>query len=136
MKLADRMVDLQRREEGGWVKDPPEWMGLELKVRGANNKDWQKLETKLLNAIPRQRRINGLESEELLLINGRLILETSLLDWRGIENGNGELEPYSKEAARKYLTDPRHEDFIRICVWAANVVAAQKQDEIEDDAKN
>lgn len=136
MKLEDRVIDLQRREEGAWVSDIPEFMDLELKIRGAGNKDWARMEQKLIAAVPRQRRTNGLEPEDRLRINGQLILHTALLDWRGIENGNGEPLPYSKEQASKYLTDPRYEAFVYACLWAANVVAERRQDEIEQDAKN
>ena len=136
MKLSDRKIDLQRREEGAWVKDIPEFMELELKVRGSGNKDWARMEQKRIAAVPRQRRVNGLEPEDRLRINAILVRDTSLLDWRGIENGTGEPLPYSKEVANTYLTDPQYEAFVWACVWAANVVAEQGQAEIEDDAKN
>ena len=136
MRLSDRKINLQVREEGGWVKDIPEFGDLELKVRGSGNKDWAKLEQKLIAAVPRQRRANGLESEDRLRINGQLILNTSLLDWRGMENGDGTPEAFSKEAAKKYLTNPEYEAFVWACVWAAGIVAEQKQSEVEDDAKN
>ena len=136
MKLSDRKIDLQKREEGAWVKDIPEFMDLELKVRGSGNKDWARMEQKLIAAVPRQRRVNGLEPEDRLRINAILVRDTSLLDWRGIENGTGEPLPYSKETANQYLTDPQYEAFVWACVWAANVVAEQGQAEIEDDAKN
>jgi hypothetical protein len=94
------------------------------------------MESKLIAAVPRQRRANGLEPEDRLRINSILLRETSLLDWRGIENGTGEPLPFSKEVANKYLTDPEYEAFLWACMWAANVVAQQGQDEIEQDAKN
>jgi len=136
MKLSDRKIDLQKREQGAWVSDIPEFMDLELKVRGSGNKDWARMEQKLIAAVPRQRRVNGLEPEDRLRINAILVRDCSLLDWRGIENGDGAAEPYSKEAANKYLTDPQYEAFVWACVWAANVVAEQGQAEIEDDSKN
>jgi len=136
MKLSDRKIDLKKREEGDWVKDIPEFGDLELKVRGVGNKDWARMEQKLIAAVPRQRRVNGLEAEDRRRINAILIRETSLLDWRGMENGNGEPEPYSKEAANKYLTDPELESFVWACMHAATVVSEQRQEEIEQDAKN
>ena len=136
MKLSDRKIDLQKREEGAWVKDIPEFGDLELKVRGSGNKDWARMEQKLIAAVPRQRRVNGLEPEDRLRINSALILKCSLLDWRGIENGTGEPLPYSEEVAKQYLSNPEYEAFVWACVWAANVVAEQGQEEIEQDAKN
>jgi hypothetical protein len=136
MKLSDRKINLQKREEGAWVTDIPEFMDVALKVRGAGNKDWARMESKLIAAVPRQRRANGLEAEDRLRINGILVRDTSLIDWRGIENGTGEPLPYSKEMANKYLTDPEYEAFVWACVWAANVVAEQGREEIEQDAIN
>lgn len=137
MKLSDSKIDLKKREEGAWVTEIPGFGDLELKVRGSGNKDWARLDNKLRQAIPRQRRLNGtLEPEDLLRIMSILIRDTSLLDWRNMENGDGTPELYSKEAANKYLTDPQYESFVWACSWAANVVAEQGQDEIEDDAKN
>jgi hypothetical protein len=118
MKLSDRKIDLKKREDGAWVSDIPEFMDLELKVRGSGNKDWARMEQKLIAAVPRQRRVNGLEPEDRLRINAILVRDTSLLDWRGIENGTGEPLPYSKEAANSYLTDPEYEAFVWACVWA------------------
>lgn len=136
MKLSDRKIDLKRREDGAWVKDIPEFLDLELKIRGAGNRDWARMEQKLIAAVPRQRRANGLEPEDRLRIWGILIRDTALLDWRGIENGDGTPEPYSKEAANKYLTDPTYEPFIHACLYAANTVVEKSQEEIEQDAKN
>jgi len=136
MKLSDHKIDLKKREEGAWVTDIPDFQDLALKVRGSGNKDWARMEAKLIAAVPRQRRTNGLEPDDRLRINSILVRETSLLDWRGIENGTGEPLPYSKEAANKYLTDPEYEAFVWACIWAANVVAQQGEEEIEQDAKN
>lgn len=136
MKLSDRKIDLQKREEGAWVKDIPEFGDLELKVRGQGNKAWARMEQKLIAAVPRQRRANGLDPEDLLRINATLVHKCSLLDWRNMENGDGTEEPYSEEAAKKYLYDPQYELFVGACIYAARVVAEQNQVEIEDDAKN
>ena len=134
MKLSDHKINLQLREEGGWVEGV---LGdLDVKVRGSGNKDWAKLEQKLVMEVPRKRRINGLQPDDRLRINGILILETSLLDWRGMENGDGIPEPYSYEAAKKYLTNPEYESLVWACLGAAGIVAEQGQAEIEDDAKN
>ena len=136
MRLSDRKIDLKKREEGAWVTDIPEFMEVALKVRGSGNKDWARMEAKLIAAVPRQRRVNGLEPEDRLRINGTLVRECSLLDWDGIDDDEGNPQPFSKEAASKYLTDPQYEAFVWACVWAANVVAEQGQEELEQDAKN
>ena len=73
MKLSDRKIDLQeargRRVGQGHSRVHGD---LELKVRGSGNKDWARMEQKLIAAVPRQRRVNGLEPEDRLRINGIL----------------------------------------------------------------
>jgi len=137
MKLSDRKINVQAREDGAWVKDIPEFLDVELKVRGVGNRDWARMEQKLNAAVPRQRKVNGLlQPDDRLRVYGILLRDTSLLDWKGIEDDSGNPEPYSKEAANKYLTDPQYEAFVWACMWAANTVAEQRQEEIEQDAKN
>lgn len=136
MKLSERKIDLQKREEGAWVTDIPDWQGLSLKVRGSDNKDWARMENKLWNAVPRARKINGRDPEDVERINAILLRETSLLDWRGVDDDDGKPEPYSKTAADKYLTPLEMEPFRRAVMWAAVMVAEIGRAELEDDAKN
>ena len=56
MKLSERKINVQAREDGAWVTDIPEFLDVELKVRGVGNKDWARMEQKLIAAVPRQRR--------------------------------------------------------------------------------
>ncbi len=136
MKLSERKIDPKKREEGAWVKNIPEWQDLELKVRGSGNRDWSRMEQALINAVPRKRRMNGLDAEDRERINGILLLNTALLDWKGIEDDAGNPEPYSKEVAKKYLMQAEFEPFRNAVLWAATVVAEQGQSEIEEDAGN
>ena len=136
MKLSERKIDPTKKEEGAWVSEIPEWGNLKLKVRGVGNKDWSRMENKLLLAVPRKRRMNGLDPEDQARINGILLCECALIDWRGIEDDAGNREPYSKEAAKKYLTSPENEPFRQAVMWAATVVAEQGEAEIEEDAGN
>lgn len=136
MKVGDRKIDVTMREVGAWVDNIPEWQDLKLKVRGVGNKDWARLEAKLINAVPRKRRLNGLDPEDRDRINGILLRDAALLDWSGIEDDAGKPEPYSKEAANKYLTQPEFEQFRQAVLWAAIVVAEEGHAEIEQDAGN
>src|SRR5688572_18739227 len=117
MKVSDRRIDPKKREDGAWVSDIPEWLDLKVKVRGVGNKDWARMEQTLINAVPRKRRMNGLAREDRDRINGILLRDTALLDWRGIEGDDGQPEPYSKEAATKYLTLPEYEPFRDAILW-------------------
>lgn len=136
MKLSERKIDPQKREEGAWVKDIPEWDDLRLKVRGIGNKEWAKREQALILAVPRARRANGLSRDDRDRINGILLRDHALIDWRGLEDDEGKPELYSKELANKYLTQPEYEPFRDAVLWAASVVAERGSAEIEADAKN
>ncbi len=136
MKLSERKIDPRMKEEGAWVENIPEWQDLKLKVRGSGNKAWSRLESKLITAVPRKRRMNGLDPEDRERINGILLRDTSLLDWSGIDGEDGKPEVFSKELANKYLTQPEYEAFRQAAFWAASVVAEQGVMEIEEDAGN
>lgn len=136
MKLSERKIDPAKREDGAWVKDIPEWDELRLKVRGIGNKDWAKRSQALVQAVPRARRVNGLLRDDADRINGILLLDHALIDWRGLEDDEGKPEPYSKDLAKKYLTQPEYEPFRDAVMWAASVVAERGTAEIEADAKN
>lgn len=136
MKLSERKIDPAKREDGAWVKDIPEWDDLRLKVRGTGNKDWAKREQALIQAVPRARRVNGLSRDDRDRINAALLLDHALIDWRGLEDDEGKPELYSKELAKKYLTQPEYEPFRDAVNWAASVVAERGLAEIEADAKN
>lgn len=136
MKLSDNKIDPVKLEEGAWVDNIPELSGLKLKLRGANNKAWRKLQSTLIRAVPRARKVNGLEPDDEDRINAILLRDTSLLDWRGLEDDAGKPLPFSKAQAYEYLTNPEHVRFREGAMWAANVVAEQGLAEIEEDAKN
>ncbi len=138
MLLSDVRVDPLRIEEGAWVDNLPELPDFRVKVRGANNKDWKKLQTRLLQSIPRHKRIAGqFDPEEIDRINAILLLETSLLDWSGLTMAvGGEPIPYTKEMAKTLLTDPQWGRVRDGILWAAQVVGEQVEAEIKEKAKN
>lgn len=136
MKLSERKIDPKKKEEGAWVSNIPGWDDLKLKVRGVGNRSWAKLEQTLINAVPRQRRLNGLDPEDRDRINAILLRDAALIDWSGVEDDEGKPQPYSKEVAGKYLTEPEYEEFRNAVLWAAMVVAENGQAEIKADAGN
>jgi hypothetical protein len=137
MKMKDVAVDADRAEAGAWVKDIPDMEGLRLKVRGANNKDWRRTQMKLIQATPRKRRMSGnLDPDDSDRITTLCLLNTSLLDWEGLEDDDGKAIPYSREMAEKLLTEPDFRRFREAAAWAANWVAEQSVAEVEEDAGN
>jgi hypothetical protein len=136
MKLEK--IDIEKLEQGAWVGDIPEMGELRLKTRGANNRDYRKLQTKLIAAIPRQKRVNVLDPDESDRITAILLRDTCLLDWDGIVHPEtGEPLPYSKEQAWEFLSNPEYgRKFLLAAVYAAEQVGDQRQEEQEQDSKN
>ncbi len=137
MKLSEMTVDLVRVEQGDWVDNIPELEGLRLKVRGSNNKDWRKLASRLVDAVPRKKRLGGrLDPAEQDRITSICLRDACLLDWGGLEGDDGKPLAYSKDLATKFLTDPQYGKFRDGVLWAASVVAEQDVIAKDDDAKN
>jgi hypothetical protein len=130
-------LDIEKLEQGAWVDNIPEMGELRLKTRGSNNRDWRRLQTKLIAAIPRQRRMATLDPDESDRVTAILLRDTALLDWEGIEDGDGQPVPYSKEQAFEYLTNPAYgRRFLQAAVYAADVVSDHREEEAEQDSKN
>lgn len=123
MKMSDMALDPVRLEEGAWIDDIPEMEGLRLKVRGSNNADWRRLQSRLIEAVPRKKRIGGrLDPDEQDRIMSSCLLNCCLLDWDGLEDDDGKPLPYNKQMAQKLLTDPQYRRFRDGVVWAASIV--------------
>jgi hypothetical protein len=137
MKMKDVAVDSARAETGDWVDDIQDMEGLRLKVRGANNKDWRRLQMKLIAKVPRKRRMSGnLDPEDADNITNQCLLDTCLLDWEGLDGDDGQPLPFSRETAKKLLTDPDYRRFRDAVSWAANKIAEEGAADHEDDAGN
>ncbi|MGJ0508857.1 MAG: hypothetical protein ACR652_17360 [Methylocystis sp.] len=107
-----------------------------LKVRGADNTDCRRLRNKLISEVPRAERIKGLDTKTSDSINARLLAETVLVDWSGLEDDDGAPLPFSKAKALEILTNPSFVVFKNAVEWAAAVVGEDDFAEIEDASKN
>lgn len=137
MKMSEITIDPERQETGGWVKDIPEMPGVELRVRGNDCKEANKLRDALIDQIPRSRRVGGkVNPKDRHEIATAVLHRVVLLDWRGIEDDHDQPEPYSKERALTYLSEARYQRFREGVIWAGNVVADQQKAAIEDDVGN
>jgi hypothetical protein len=133
MKLSDLTVDAERLEKGAWVDNIPDMEGLRLKVRGANNVDWRRLQSRLLNAVPRKKRLGGqLDPDEQDRITATCLLNACLMDWDGLEGDDGKPLPYSKEWASKLIMEPEYRRFRDAVIWAATMVGEENNLDHED----
>lgn len=136
MKLSEVKVDSDRIEQGAWVPDISECPGLKLKVRGQGNKDWRRLQSRLLDAVPRKKRVNRLDYDEGERITNRLLLDTCLIDWDGLQDDDGNAIPYSKEMAETLLTDPDFRKFRDAVFTASSLVGENNEEDIKDASGN
>lgn len=128
MKISD-IKDVNRKvEQGAWVTDLARLPGVAVKVRALWNADFFRLSTEL-NAGLSEDEQNDPAIQAAHEI--RLLSETVLVDWSGIEDAD-----YSPEQAVEFLSDPEMEVFLRAVRYAANVVLERGRASLEDDAKN
>ncbi len=137
MKIEElELSDDQKKlvEEGRWVDNIPELAGVRLKVRGSNNKDWRRMAQRLINAVPRKLRANGvLDPDEADRVSATILLATGLLDWEGIEAADGSQVPYDKKKAALYLAGERFRAGVQ---YACDQVAQGVEDEVEEISGN
>lgn len=141
MKISDIRVDAAKIEAGDWVGDLAELFpgleGVRLKVRGAGNADYRRLQGKKLRKIAAQRLSPDKEQEAANGVMNELLVETILLDWEGIVQEDG-VTPlaYSAELAAQLLNDPEMRVFRDAVIHAGNFVASRKKDAGETTEKN
>ena len=134
MKLSDLATTTAKIEQGAWIDDIP-MPGMEdvsLHVRGVDNADYRRLQSKLLQQIPFGRRRAGLGVEDQDRINIRLLRDTVLLDWKGItEDDETTVIPYSKEMAERLLGNPIFREGVMYAASLVGETRAAEQDALE-----
>lgn len=136
MKLSEIAVNAEAIEVGRWVSVGHLLPGVKLKVRGADNTDCRRLRNKLISEVPRAERIKGLDTKTSDSINARLLAETILVDWSGLEDDDGNPLAFSNGKALDILADPSFVVFKNAVEWAAAVVGEDELAETEDASKN
>lgn len=137
MKLSEAKIDVVVQEQGDWVDNIPELPGVRIKTRGAGNKSWRRRQQQLFDTIPRHKKVGGrIDPEELDRVATALVLDCGIIDWEGLEDDEGKPIPFTKEMASKLFNDPTLAKLREGAVWAANIVAEQRNAEVEDVVKN
>jgi hypothetical protein len=137
MKLSAIKCDSALAEQGDWVENIPDLMGIRIKARGTNNNDYRLLEGKLVREIPRADRIEGVAPADQDRIAGTLLLETVVLDVEGLTQDDG-VTPikYTKELGKQLLLDPDFKVFQAGAAYAGMIVAQRRKADADNDAKN
>ena len=135
MKISEFEIDATAIEAGAW-RDAIGRPGLRFKLRGADNIDWRRMQAKLVADLPREKQLSAAsDPADDDKITAKLLLETCLLDWEGLEDDNGPIA-YSKELATKLLTEPAFRPFRNSVLATARVLANETIAEREASAKN
>lgn len=124
-------------EAGRWVGDIPGMAGLRVKVRGMKSNAFRETLERLRRSLPRtERHADGTPfTAASIRITGQAVFESVLLDWDGFTR-NDEPQPYDKDMALMFCTDPAYELVLDGFVWAANVVDNEQSEADEELAKN
>lgn len=125
MKLKSMKVNSAAIEAGRWVDDIPDMEDLRLHVRGIDNRDYRALQTRLIETIPRERRLRGLLPEDRDRIQNECLIETVLLGWDNVTDDDKTPVPFSKDLARQMIEDPDMARFRGAVVWAAALVSEE-----------
>lgn len=140
MKLSEIAVDVAKEEAGDWV-DIPDLPGVSVKVRSIHNADYRRLSAKLLGKLRRrlggrELMASGIPVEEADRITARCLLETVLLDWKGITDDNGKALPFGRDTAKSLLFDRQYRVFQDAVAWAAALVGQRDLEAEEEAVKN
>lgn len=128
MKIDQIKAVTHKIEQGAWVDELPNLPGVAVKTRGTFNSD----HSRLLNKLRSQHTPEQLLTDEVQdAIELRVLHETILIDWAGIEDAT-----YDPGVALKILSDPDLAVFRRAVAYAGNVVAREGRASLERDTKN
>lgn len=135
MALKLSSIKRELSNDGEWI-DIPEWVGVRVKVRSINSKDYLiahgLLQQKLIRALGRFPTTP--EWEPAL---GRLVARHLLRGWEGLIVGNGDVpSEYTTEQAEELLTDPTMLALEQQIIWAAGRVGERDVEFTVDAVKN
>ena len=96
-------ADLDKESKGVWV---PYELGIELKVARLGNPAYQAVLTSLVNARKALLGCLELSADQRADVQKQAVARTVLMDWRGIEDEQGNPVLYSPEKALEWFRDP------------------------------
>lgn len=108
MKLSRLAVDTDKSENGIW-REIGHGSGFEVRIARANNSKFRAaVEREVLNIVRNSSGMPGAEEQSDATL--RAFCAHIVLDWRGLEDDEGNAIPYSPETAYKILSDPAYVD--------------------------
>jgi hypothetical protein len=130
MKLSESRRNLAAEKSGRWIDCEIEDAGrFAVKVRGLGNPDYLAKLAALREERSPDKKDAPLSADEL----ADLILDTVLLDWRGIDDAPPR---FDRDFVRGVLVDEEQSDLLNAIIVAARRVGRDKFASLEQDAKN
>jgi len=132
MRLSEIENDLTKENEGVWLTFSGD---IEVKIANVGNEEYIKLSEKLYKPFKKALRKDTLDSKKHLAIAHKLMVETIILDWKGIDDDNDKPIPYSKEKALEIVQTKKYKKFVD---WISNEaldLANFEKDEVDEDVQ-
>ena len=126
-------TSVSKEADGAWSQDLGD--GLRLKVARLKNPNFRKLYQRLTKPYERQIRNRTLDDATENSILAQCLAKTVLVGWQNLVL-DGEVVPYSTEAALKILSDDGLSDFRDLVVDLASDAELFRDEQLEQAEKN
>ena len=114
MKLSKIENNLEKENEGVWLTYDGD---IEVKIARFGNDRYQKIAEALYKPVKKQLQRGSLGSKRATELASKAVAKGIIVDWRGIEDDDGNLIPFSEEKAIEFMLNPKLKDFKD---WIAN----------------
>lgn len=131
-KLGDFSRDIKAIKDGDWVNPGPEYDGLEILTKGLGPKYADSQSRRMKRASTNLGGESKITQEERNLINTESLIETCLMDVRGLYDEDG--QPVSFERFCDLIRQEKYYDLNQLCFTAA-VQLSSKKEVVTTDAK-
>jgi hypothetical protein len=136
IRASSLKADIQTENDGQWMTYPefndPDFG---LKVRALTSTLYtdriQKEARRLNNKYGR----DPIPDEENIQATAKALVDTILLDWKGITDDAGQPIPYSRDLAYDWLTDPAYRELRGAVMVCAGRLGQVKVESLDEDAK-
>jgi len=128
-KITEIMSDMEKVEKGVWVDYAA---GIKLCIASINNTQYKKARSRLLKPYLRQVRAKAMNAEEILDILKPAAAKYLLIDWKNIEDEEGNLVEYSYEKALEFFKEPALSDLYNFVLETAGENEVYRQELVED----
>ena len=132
-KLGEIKTDMDKAQQGVWQ---PYILDIELLIASINNPKYKQERSRLIK--PHQRRIRSgeMSAEKVLEILKPAVAKHLLLDWKNIEDDNGQPIPYSPEKVLELFNDPTLSDLYDFVLETAGEKELFRKELQQESAKN